>query len=77
MCWIFRYAGVKGNERGDSGTTTALYLAPNKSKIPYTDLKAEINLFIHTKWLNRWNNNDHYKLYNNDHFHFMKLTLGD
>ena len=29
----------------------------DKVKIPYTDLKYQINKFIKTRWQQRWNNN--------------------
>ena len=52
-----------GNERADSAAKSALDLTPNKSRIPYTDLKPTINKFLHTKWQQQWSNNIHNKLF--------------
>ena len=58
---------MRGNERADLAAKSAL----DKFKIPYTNLKPEINRFIHTKWQKNWNNNIHNKLF------LIKPTLGD
>ena len=49
-CWIPSHIGVRGNERADLATKSALDLTSDKSRIPYTDLKPTISKFIHTKW---------------------------
>ena len=54
---------VRGNERADSAAKSALDLTPDKSRIPYTDLKPTINIFLHTKWQQQWSNNIHNKLF--------------
>ena len=63
ICWTPSHIGVRGNERADSVAKSALDLAPDKSRIPYTDLKSTINKFLQTKWQHQWNNNIHNKLF--------------
>ena len=46
---------MRGNERADLAAKSTLDLAPEKFNIPYTDLKPEINRFIHIKWQKCWN----------------------
>ena len=60
-CWAPSHIGVRRNERADSATKSALGLTPDKSRIPYTDLKPTINKFLHTKWQQQWSNNIHNK----------------
>ena len=50
ICWTPNHIIVRGNERADSAAKSALDLTPDKSRIPYTDLKPTINKFLHTKW---------------------------
>ena len=63
ICWTPSHIGVRGNERADSAAKSALDLTPDKSRIPYTDLKPTINNFLHTKWQQQWSNNIHNKLF--------------
>ena len=63
ICWTPNHIGVKENERADSAAKLALDLTPDKSRIPYTDLKPTINKFLHTKWQQQWSNNIHNKLF--------------
>ena len=63
ICWTPSHIGVRGNERADLAAKSALDLTPNKSRIPYTDLKPTINKFLHTKWQQQWSNNIHNKLF--------------
>ena len=62
-CWIPSQIGVRGNESADSLAKSALDLTPDKSRIPYTDLKPTINKFLYTKWQHQWSNNIHNKLF--------------
>ena len=55
----------------DSAAKSALDLTPDKSRIPYTDLKPTINKFLHTKWQQQWSNNIHNKLFQ------IQPTLGE
>ena len=50
ICWTPSHIGVRGNIKADSTAKSALDLSPDKSRIPYTDLKPTINKFLHTKW---------------------------
>ena len=63
MCWTPSHIGVRGNEKADSAAKSALDLTPDKSRIPYTDLKPTINKFLHTKWQQQRRNNIHNKLF--------------
>ena len=63
ICWTPSHIGVRGNERADSAAKLALDLTPDKSRIPYTDLKPTINKFLHIKWQQQWSNNIHNKLF--------------
>ena len=71
ICWTPSHIGVRGNERADSAAKSALDLTPDKSMIPYTDLKPTINKFLHTKWQQQWSNNIHNKLFQ------IQPTLGE
>ena len=62
---------MRENERADSAAKSALDLIPDKSRIPYTDLKPTINKFLHTKWQQQWSNNIHNKLFQ------IQPTLGE
>ena len=62
ICWTPSHIGVRGNERAYSVAKSALDLTPDKSRIPYPDLKPTINKFLHTKWP-QWSNNIHNKLF--------------
>ena len=71
ICWTPSHTGVRGNERADSAAKSALDLTPDKSRIPYTDLKPTINKFLHTKWQQQWSNNINNKLFQ------IQPTLGE
>ena len=71
ICWTPSHIGVRGNERKNSAAKSALDLTPDKSRIPYTDLKPKINKFLHTKWQQKWSNNIHNKLFQ------IQPTLGE
>ena len=71
ICWTPCHIGVRGNERADSAAKSTLDLTPDKSRIPYTDLKPTINKFLHTKWQQQWSNNIHNKLFQ------IQPTLGE
>ena len=45
ICWTLSHIGVRGNERAVSAAKSALDPTPDKSRIPYTDLKQLINSF--------------------------------
>ena len=71
ICWTPRHIRVRGKERADSAAKSALDLTPDKSRIPYIDLKPTINKFLHTKWQQQWSNNTHNKLFQ------IQPTLGE
>ena len=52
------------------GFKSVIDKAPDEFKIPYTELKPEINWFIQTKWQKCWNNNIHNKI-------LIEPSLGD
>ena len=62
---------MRGNKRADSAAKSALDLSPKIISISYTDLKATISKFLHTKWQQRWDMNIHNKLYQ------IQPTLGE
>ena len=62
---------MRENEGADSAAKSVLDLTPDKSRIPYTDLKPTINKFFHKKWQQRWNNNIHNKFFQ------IQPTLGE
>ena len=70
-CWTLSHIGVRGNERADLAAKLVLDLTPDKSRIPYTDLKPIINKFLHKKWQQRWSNKIHNKLFQ------IQPTLGE
>ena len=71
ICWTLSHIGVRGNERADLAAKSVLDLTPDKSRIPYTDLKPTIDKFLHKKWQQRWSNNIHNKLFQ------IQPTLGE
>ena len=71
ICWTPSHIGARGNERADLAAKSALDLTPDKSRIPYTDLKPTINKFLHTRWQQQWSNNIHNKLFE------IQPTLGE
>ena len=54
-----------------SGFGSQIGLTPDKSRIPYTDLKPTINKYLHTKWQQQWSNNTLNKLFQ------IQPTLGE
>ena len=71
ICWTPSHIRVRENERADSAAKSAIDLTPDKSRIPYTDLKPTINEFLHTKWQQQWSNNSYNKLFQ------IKPTVGE
>ena len=71
ICWTPSHIGEREKERADSAAKSTLDLMPDKSRIPYTDLKPTINKFLHTKWQQQWSNNIHNKLFQ------IQPTLGE
>ena len=66
-CWTPNHIRVRWNERADSAAKSVLDLTPDKSRIPYTDLKPTINKFLHTKWQQQSSNSIHNKLFQIQH----------
>ena len=71
ISWTLSHIGVRGNEIADLVAKLVLDLTPDKSRIPYTDLKSTINKVLHKKWQQRWSNNIHNKLFQ------IQPTLGE
>ena len=61
--FLFYKSDINETSPLDSAAKLALDLTPDKSRIPYTDLKPIINKFLHTKWQQQWSNNIHNKLF--------------
>lgn len=54
--WLPSHVGITGNENADKLAKMALKLpVPAESKIPYTDLKHTINMYVRTSWQQKWN----------------------
>ena len=61
--WIPSHIGIHGKSKADSAAKSALQFEIVKCKIPYTDLKYFIKLYINSLWQIFWNFCDMSKLY--------------
>ena len=64
LAWKPSHVGIKGNEKVDILAKQALDLDITPLKIPYTDLKRNINMYIREKWQTLWDEFPNNKLYN-------------
>lgn len=62
FCWIPSHIGIPGNEKADKAAKSALTSDILPLKVPYTDFRHEINLFIKSSWQTSWNNDAYNKL---------------
>ena len=65
FCWIPSHVGISGNEKADLAAKGAIQLPINTDiKLPYTDLKQDINQYYTKSWQTIWNNTLFNKLQN-------------
>ena len=55
LAWVPSYVGIRGNEKADELTKQALNFNVLDLKVPYTDLKVNINSVFKQKWQAQWN----------------------
>ncbi len=48
--WILSHIGIKRDKKTDMAAKSALNMADNKVKIPFSNLKPVIKKFFYTKW---------------------------
>jgi len=63
FAWCPSHIGIVGNERADRLAKKALNHRITEAKIPYTDLKPQVNAFIFDKWQSSWNEQTNNKLH--------------
>jgi len=63
LAWIPSHIGIKGNDKADALAKDALNMNVTNIKIPYTDLKININKYIQNKWQALWDSYPNNKLH--------------
>ena len=70
FCWVPSHVDIPGNELADKAAKAALDLRVTISRVPYTDFRPLIQVFIQTGWQQFWDEQVENKL------HFVKTQLG-
>ena len=55
LAWVPSHVGIKGNEKEDELAKQALNFNVLDLKVPYTDLKVNVNSVFKQKWQAQWN----------------------
>ena len=54
FCWVPSHNGIKGNQKADFATKSALDLPRTKVGVPYSDFKHCISQYILSTWQDDW-----------------------
>ena len=71
LCWIPSHISIQGNEMVDKQAKTSLSLKPTSFKIPFSNFKPFISIYILDQWQTSWNNSIGNKLLQ------IKPTIGE
>ena len=71
LAWVPSHVGIKDNEKADELAKQALNFNVLDLKVPYTDLKVNVNSVLKQKWQTHWNASPDNKLFQ------INPTVGD
>jgi ribonuclease HI len=54
FCWVPSHVGISGNDRADAEAKAALQLPVSDCKVPHTDLKQKVTLYLTKHWQTKW-----------------------